>query len=157
MIGNNFYPKIMFPIRLYRLSATLIDNIFCKIIHNANTIRAGILYTKISYHFPCFACIVDSTENRSTKSWLNGYKYWTGKTEHFKWIVKCTYESRLDKSPTTNPNANYDKIHKHLKDLTENTSRIAAWSLTSMYTNGQNGSPTGLWNWSNSEISCTFN
>ena len=36
-------------------------------------------------------------------------------------LLNAHIKSRLDKSPTANPNANYDKIHKHLKDLMENT------------------------------------
>ena len=52
-------------------------------------------------------------------------------------LLNAHIKSRLDKSPTANPNANYDKIYTHLKNLMKNTSRIEAWSLTSMYTNGQ--------------------
>ena len=41
-------------------------------------------------------------------------------------LLNANIESRLDKSPIANPDANYDKLHTCLIDLKKNTSHIEA-------------------------------
>ena len=53
----SFYPKISLPTRLSKLSSTLIDNCFSKIAETKAETKAGIIYTRISDHFPYFVSI----------------------------------------------------------------------------------------------------
>ena len=54
MLSNSFYPQITLPTRLDRNICTLIDNIFMKLSSSYNDRAAGIIFTRISDHFPCF-------------------------------------------------------------------------------------------------------
>ena len=57
LVGNSFYPKISLPTRLSKLSSTLIDNCFSKITETKAETKAGIIYTRMSDHFPYFVSI----------------------------------------------------------------------------------------------------
>ena len=50
----SLFPKITFPTRIGKQSSTLIDNIYCKLTQNTTYSNAGIIFTDISDHFPCF-------------------------------------------------------------------------------------------------------
>ena len=50
----SLFPKITYPTRIGNHSCTLIDNIFCKLTQNTIHSNAGIIYSNISDHFPCF-------------------------------------------------------------------------------------------------------
>jgi hypothetical protein len=54
-IYNNMLPMITKPTRVTQTTATLIDNIYVN--HNSNCVQSGIMYMKLSDHFPmfCFA------------------------------------------------------------------------------------------------------
>ena len=53
MISKNFLPTINRPTRLTPHSCTLIDNIFCNRVDEAES--SGVITTNISDHYPVFA------------------------------------------------------------------------------------------------------
>ena len=57
MIAQGYFPKLTLPTRFSEKRGTLIDNIFCKLSNNANSVESGIILSDISDHLPCFACI----------------------------------------------------------------------------------------------------
>ena len=58
MLTNfSLYPKITFPTRICQTRSTLLDNIFCKLTKNTVDSIAGVIFTTISDHFPCFVAI----------------------------------------------------------------------------------------------------
>ena len=68
LVGNSFYPKISLPTRLSTWSSTLIDNCFSKIAETKAETKAGIIYTRMSDHFPYFVSIkYRNYKNESTR------------------------------------------------------------------------------------------
>ena len=55
-VSRGILPKITLPTRFSSRSATLIDNIYCKLPHGNNKETSGIFVSKISDHFPVFTC-----------------------------------------------------------------------------------------------------
>ena len=53
-MSHSLFPKITLPTRLAHDSATLIDNLFCKVNTPTHLSTAGILLNKLSDHQPCF-------------------------------------------------------------------------------------------------------
>ncbi len=54
LTSKNIYPKITLPTRLLNNSATLIDNILCKLTESTIETTTGILTNKFSEHQPYF-------------------------------------------------------------------------------------------------------
>ena len=54
MFGHSLFPKITLPTRTAENSCSLIDNIFETLSPNYVSSQAGILYSRISDHHPCF-------------------------------------------------------------------------------------------------------
>ena len=57
MLCNGFYPKITLPTRLTERTATLIDQIYCKLSSSKKICSSGIILSDMSDHFPVFTCI----------------------------------------------------------------------------------------------------
>ena len=57
MFSKGLCPKITFPTRFSTHSASLLDNIFCKISDSTMNSTSGILFTGISDHLPYFTYI----------------------------------------------------------------------------------------------------
>ena len=57
MLGYSLIPKITLPTRLGENNYSLIDNIFWPTSQNNITSPGGIIYPKISNHFPCFVSL----------------------------------------------------------------------------------------------------
>ena len=57
MLGYSLFPKITHPTRLGENSCSLIDDIFCTLSPSIIHSNAGILYSRISDHFPCYISI----------------------------------------------------------------------------------------------------
>ena len=58
VLGHSFYPKITLPTRLNNSSsATLIDNILCKLLSHTISTCSGIILDQLSDHFPYFVSL----------------------------------------------------------------------------------------------------
>ena len=67
ILSFGFNPKIIYPTRLAHQSATLIDNIFSNESHNMSSV-SGIIISNISDHFPCFSCLENQNNFKSSSS-----------------------------------------------------------------------------------------
>ena len=56
MVSHSFIPKITLPTRFSRNSATLIDNVFCKISQNFSKTSSGILTNNTCDHQAYLIC-----------------------------------------------------------------------------------------------------
>ena len=66
MFNNSLGPKITLPTRFASRSASLIDNIYCKISDNSIDSLAGIIYTGVSDHLPYFVCLRNAIKRKKT-------------------------------------------------------------------------------------------
>ena len=57
MLSLGFFPKITLPTRVCNTSASLIDNMYCKLSSESLESYSGIIFSDISDHFPYFISI----------------------------------------------------------------------------------------------------
>ena len=57
MFSNSLCPKITLPTRFSQHSASLIDNMYCKIDDSTINSTSGIIFTGVSDHLPYFVCL----------------------------------------------------------------------------------------------------
>ena len=111
-LSNGFIPKISLPTRLNQNSSTLIDNIYLKLSDNFSNSTAGIMYTNISDHLPCFITLDYLTHpvphlkyvkitNKSDDA-LSKFK-----NELYELCTINKFNSQLD----CDPNENYEIMH----------------------------------------------
>jgi Holliday junction resolvase RusA-like endonuclease len=133
MLSNGLLPKITLPTRFSTNSATLIDNVFCRISNDFSKSLSGVLTSQMSDHQPCFVsldylhhkpippkyvrtqCITDAKINES-------------KLEFESLCITENFENGPDGSPNTNLEilctaiqtlkdkhfpVKYSKFHKH--------------------------------------------
>ena len=72
ILSIGFNPKIVYLTRLAHQSATLIDNIFSNESHNMSSV-SGIIISNISDHFPCFSCLENQYNFKSSSSTKSVY------------------------------------------------------------------------------------
>ena len=103
----SLFPKITLPTRISEFSATLIDNIFCKLSHYISESSLCVLTSAVSDHFPYF---------RMSKLYTNKRPYTVNSCmsqtdlDNFKLDVKKSdlpalfYKTNLNADPNTNLN-----------------------------------------------------
>ena len=116
-VSNGLFPQITLPTRFSKKKATLIDQIFCRFSKYTSNHKAGIIMTKISDHLPCFSIINLNTKSipkpkhikvtKTTPSNINDFKEEVGKK------ISIT---NFDRNPLSDPNLNYNKLEKIIKD-----------------------------------------
>lgn len=81
LVTNNCYPKITMPTRFANKSASLIDNIFCKISPNTMSSVSGILLKRFSDHLSYFSIFDDLIKTNAKNKTTSANKYITIKTK----------------------------------------------------------------------------
>ena len=109
MTSHSFFPQITYPTRLSHTSATLIDNLFCKIDKNSNDTIAGSLLNNLSDHFVVLQITVDITLNQKL------IKIYPPNNTAVQNIIMDINSSdlynKLNNNLTTDPNLTYNLIH----------------------------------------------
>ena len=122
MMSNGFVPKITYPTRYARKSASLLDQIYVKTKYtgsNNETSLSGILYSAISDHFAAFTTINFRNLDKTPK-----YVVITKQDEHamkaFKnAISSANLISKIDNNLHQNPNTTYQIIESELTKAKE--------------------------------------
>jgi hypothetical protein len=113
MQSQAFFPKITLPTRFGNRSATLIDNILCKLSLGYSHTTAGILTNNLSDHQACFICLdyLDATAAKDK------FIVVTKRCNNFLDIVKTEIQnanlmSKIDTDPSADPNSNIRVLHE---------------------------------------------
>ena len=122
MLSHSLYPKITLPTRIGVRSATLIDNIYCKLSPNTIDSSAGILFTNLSDHLPSFLCIQRNFNFKTkkppklAKQKLNS----PNAMENLKSeLINIDITSKLNPDLNMNPNENYNHLIKVITETKE--------------------------------------
>ena len=115
MLNKGLCPKITFPTRFSTHSASLLDNLICKI---SDTL-SGILFTGISDHLPYFVCLKNITKQKASnpkyvKCKINKPEAINNFLEELR--ENNIYES-LNHTLDLDPNENYNKLILHITNL----------------------------------------
>ena len=121
MLANSLFPRITLPTRLDKNSCTLIDNIYFKLSPLFADATSGIIFSRISDHFPYFVGLKLQVSSNDKKSRFE--KVCTNKENGTHALLESlraanTYEL-LDDNPYSNPNLNYNKLHSCIMELKE--------------------------------------
>ena len=110
MFGKGLCPKLTYPTRFAARSASLIDNLWCKIGDNSLNTISGILYTGVSDHLPYFVCLKNVTKRKmSTPKYVKCKINKPQAVNHFvEELYKKNIYNSLDHNLETDPNQNYD-------------------------------------------------
>ena len=116
IISNSFIPKITMPTRVTETSATLIDNCFIKTNNFFTETKAGIIYNKISDHYPYFIKLTLKNNIFSRKKQIKCYTNSPQAMINFKnEISKISLNRDFEHSVNGDPNQNYNKLDSILK------------------------------------------
>ena len=121
MLNMSFSPKINFPTRFSSRSASLIDNIYCKLSNKTMDTFSGILFTGVSDHLPYFVClnnILKQTDPnpKFVKCRINKPEAIKNLTED---LIRSNIYDSLDKELEQDPNKNYDVLIEKVTKLKE--------------------------------------
>ena len=119
LVSLNLHLKITYPTRFSENNGTLIDNIFSNILSTPENI-SGIILSNISDHLPCFLLF----QTNLSFSKPSKYIYYYIQNDNilnaiFHQIQSSNLIEKMEKSPTANPNINYNKIEKLIKTAVE--------------------------------------
>ena len=117
MLSNGFVPKITLPTRFSDNSATLIDNIFCKLSTNFSKTTTGILMSKISDHQPYFVCLDYLCSKSLPPKYVKIQKFPLNKLDEFKSELESLELN--EKFTSSNPNDNFELFHSEILRLKE--------------------------------------
>ena len=116
-VSNGLFPQITLPTRFSRKKATLIDQIYCRFSKYTSNHKAGIIMTKISDHLPCFSIMNLNTKTVIKPKLVKVTKINPSNINDFKAEVqKKISQTNFDRDPLIDPNQNYDKLEKILKN-----------------------------------------
>ena len=114
-VSRGIFPKITLPTRFATKSASLIDNIFCKLPDINKNGNSGIFVSKLSDHLPIFTC------QDFLKAKINHTKFITVQektsssiNDFHNFIESSLRETHFESDLTTDPNINYDKLENIL-------------------------------------------
>ena len=105
----SLFPKITLPTRIGKQSSTLIDNIYCKLTHQTANTRAGILFSDISDHFPCFVSLDLNIKPKAPPKMVKQKFSTPNVVQKFRdELIKHDFTKDFDHSADSDPSANYD-------------------------------------------------
>ena len=97
------------PTRIGKQSSTLIDNIYCKLTHRTANTRAGILFSDISDHFPCFVSLDLNIKPKAPPKMVKQKFSTPNAVQKFKEeLIKHDFTKDFDHSADSDPSSNYD-------------------------------------------------
>ena len=116
-VTNGLFPLITLPTREGKHSATLIDQIFCKVKNFTDIDSSGILKTYLSDHYPCLASL-DICKKKQHKP-----KYVTINNKNEQALISFCNEVettlnewQMNRDLFANPNENYNIFDKIIMD-----------------------------------------
>ena len=118
----SLFPKITFPTRIGKQSSTLIDNIYCKLTENTLYSNAGIIFTNISDHFPCFVSFRPRkkknkiTQTHIKQKMITPDRIASMKNELLEYDFSTDITGILS-DETTDPNDNYDILINKIVEI----------------------------------------
>ena len=113
LVSHSFFPKITLPTRLAHDSATLIDNLFCKVNTPTHLSTAGILLNKLSDHQPCFILLETDFAHHKHSKCIKIYKQNDEVIENIKHEISNSEQlNKIDINLTADPNVGYGIIHE---------------------------------------------
>ena len=110
-LSKGIIPQITLPTRFSKRNATLIDQVFCKLLGKNTNVKSGIFVNKISDHLPCFTYF-DMMESKNkipkfVKIRVNTEEALT----NFKNYLKESLTNMIFESDVSvDPNITYDKL-----------------------------------------------
>ena len=116
LISRGISPSITLPTRFSNRSATLIDNIFCKIPDNSKTnCVSGIFIGKLSDHLPIFTCLDVFKSNKQRTKYVSIQEKSANAIENFSNFIQSSVNDILfDENLISDPNENYNKLESIL-------------------------------------------
>ena len=122
MFKYSLFPKITLPTRFSNHSASLLDNIYCKIGENTLDTVSGILFTGISDHLPVLLGIKSMFKKQKARS-PKYVKCKINKPEAINNFLKELQDNdiydQLNHSLEIDPNKNYESFVEHITKIKE--------------------------------------
>ena len=120
MLGYSLFPSINLPTRTTTQSCSLIENAFCKLSADLADLKAGIILSDISDHYPYFVSIW--SENRSNvEKKIKLVKKETHLRAAYDGFLNDLISSNvalsLNQDQYADPNENYELPHNHVTTL----------------------------------------
>ena len=121
LLGNSLHPKITLPTRIGTHCATLIDNFFCR-LSSSNNAHAGIIFSKISDHFPYLLSFPVSKSGKNNTKTKFIKKCVSGPSAHTNMLMDLhsnNIRNSFTPQLTDDPNPNCDIFLDILKEKKE--------------------------------------
>ena len=118
-ISHSFFPKITLPTRIGSNSCTLIDNIYCRFSSPSRESYAGIIYSGVSDHFPCFVSIKCSVKKsvkppKLAKTLINPEK---AMSDFLAELSQTDIYNKLNVNIDSDPDANYEILINSIQEI----------------------------------------
>ena len=109
---NSFFPQITLPTRYGMHSCSLIDQMFCKVLHKQEIdISSSIIISRISDHFPCIVNLRTPGVGRKQEKLIYTRTINDSAINYFrKELPKLDIPSRLNANLLSDPNIDYWKF-----------------------------------------------
>ena len=117
MLEKGLFPKIMFPTRFARKSASLIDQIYIRNKDHSSS-QSGILLTPTSDHLGCFTIIDKKITRVKNPKHVTVTDFSSNALNNFSMAVKnINFMGLLDRNLFTNPNETYHIIEREINKV----------------------------------------
>ena len=114
------FPSITLPTRTTAESRTLIDNACCKLSADLTDLRAGIILSDISDHYPYFASARGENRSNVEKKIKLAKKETRTRAVNdgfLNRLISSNVTLSLNQDPYADPNENYELLHNHVTTL----------------------------------------
>ena len=116
MMCIGLYPKITLPTRFTDRSATLIDQIFCKLSHTRNYCKSGIIMSNLSDHLPAFTSIKMQLKQHTPLKYIQVATRDSNSLHQFyNEMNKINILNYLNPDLQCDPNANYNILEETIQ------------------------------------------
>ena len=116
-VTNGLFPLITLPTREGKHSATLIDQIFCKLKNFADIDSSGILKSSLSDHYPCLASLdICKKKQHKPKYVTINNKNEQALISFWNQVETSLNEWQMNRDLFANPNENYNIFDKIIMD-----------------------------------------
>ena len=116
-VTNGLFPLITLPTREGKHSATLIDQIFCKVKNFTDIDSSGILKSSLSDHYPCLASLdICKKKQHEPKYVTINNKNEQALISFCNEVETCLNEWQINRDLLANPNENYNIFDKIITD-----------------------------------------
>ena len=120
MLSHNFCPKITYPTRFAKYSASLLDMIFIRNsdISSHSSTKSGILYSSISDHHSCFCFLGNQTLKKTPPKYIEIEASDQNSIDNFvEAMSNSNLINKIDRDIFTDPNLTYEIIENEINNL----------------------------------------